>query len=100
MIKHIVMWRLKDDAEGAGKKENQQKMARMLNALPDEIEEIIDFEVGVNFNDSDAAYDVVLYSVFQNSEALNRYQNHPKHLEVAAFVGNVRSERAVVDYEI
>lgn len=100
MVKHIVMWRLKDKTESATKEENKIKMIEMLNGLPQYVEEIIDFEVGGNFNPSDAAYDIVLYSSFESKEALGRYQKHPKHVEVAEFVGKVREDRAVVDYEI
>ena len=99
MVKHIVLWKLKDTAEGFGKIENARRIKSELEALRGKIAEIKALEVGLNFNDSAAAYDVALYSEFESREALDRYQKHPEHVRVAALVNRVREERVVVDYE-
>ncbi len=99
MIKHIVTWKLKDEAEGLTRAENAQRIKTDLEALAGKIPEIKTIEVGINFNDSEAAHDVVLYSEFESRESLNRYQKHPEHVKVAGLIGAVRSERVVVDYE-
>jgi hypothetical protein len=39
MIKHIVMWRLKEFAEGAAKAENALRMKEILETLPVKIPE-------------------------------------------------------------
>jgi hypothetical protein len=70
-----------------------------LEALQDKIKEIRHIEVGININESEQAYDVVLYSEFNSIEDLNIYQNHQEHLRVAEFVGKVREARVVTDYE-
>ncbi|MBK1810592.1 Dabb family protein [Clostridium sp. YIM B02505] len=98
MIKHIVMWKLKDYAEGNDKQFNANEIKIRLEALKDKISEIGKIEVGIN-NNSANSYDVVLYSEFESYESLNSYQNHPSHLEVAAFVKAVNVDRACVDYE-
>ena len=100
MIKHIVMWRLKEEAEGATKAENAQKMKEMLEALKGMIPEIIQIEVGINFLEAPPAYDVALYSEFANVAGLNAYQVHPEHEKCKAFIGKIVCDRAVVDYEI
>lgn len=100
MVKHIVMWTLREEAEGKNKQENVALLKKKLEALPAEIPNILRFEVGLNFNPGDAAYDVVLISAFKNRDALNAYQNHPKHVEVAEFVSLVRDKRAVVDFDV
>lgn len=99
MIKHIVMWRLKESAAGASREENAKKLKQSLEDLKDKIEDIKAIEVGINFNSSPAAFDVVLYSEFDNREGLDAYQNHPEHLKIVDFVGEIRTDRAVVDYE-
>ena len=99
MIKHIVMWRLKDEAAGATKAENAVKLKESLEALKSEIEELKAVDVGINFNPSPAAFDVVLYSEFEDREGLEAYQKHPEHVKIVDFVGEIRSDRAVVDYE-
>jgi hypothetical protein len=100
MIKHVVMWKLKDFAEGAGKKENAEKIKILLEGLNGKIEQIKSCEVGVNINDSDMAYDAVLISKFDDEKALEEYQVHPEHIKVKEFISKVRESRTVVDYVI
>lgn len=95
MIKHIVMWKLKDKND-----ETLNKMKNDLEGLKDKISEIKEIEVGIDFNGSDAAYDVVLYSVFESKEDLDAYQTHPEHVKAGVFIKSVVSNRVVVDYEV
>src|SRR3989304_3262883 len=97
MIKHIVMWKLKGFADGAGKAENARKMKSRLEELKNKIKQIKRIEVGINVIDSKDSYDVVLYSEFESIEDLQSYQKHPEHLKVGDFVGKIRLERRVVD---
>lgn len=100
MIKHIVMWKLKDLAENKSKNENMQIMKNMLESLVDKIAEIEKLEVGLNIGSSEMAYDLVLYSEFKHEAALEVYQKHPEHLKVREFVGKVREKRVIVDYVV
>ena len=101
MIKHIVMWKLKEHAEGLSKLENAQKLKAWLESLPKKITEIKFAEAGINFDESDAAYDVVLYAEFESKEALKDYQGHSEHQRlVKEFLNKVRIEKKVVDYEV
>lgn len=95
MIKHIVMWKLKEE----NKKENAEKIKISLEALKCDIEEIVEIEVGIDINKSDAAYDVALYSTFNSQKDLDAYQVHPKHKEAGIFIKNVVINRIVVDYK-
>lgn len=99
MVKHIVMWKLKEQAAGASAKENAAKLKERLEALQATISEIKEIEVGINFNPGEAACDVVLYSAFESREALEAYQKHPDHVAIVGFVNEIRSTRHVVDYE-
>jgi hypothetical protein len=98
MIKHIVMFKLKESAEGSSKDGNLLKMKSELEALPGKIGEIRFFEVGINFSNTNFAYDLVLNSEFESKEGLFTYQQNPEHLKVAEFVGKVCENRVVVDY--
>ena len=101
MVKHIVMWKLKDYAENASKNDNALKLKNRLEELKDLIPEIQSIEVGINFDTSEAAYDVVLYSEFENKEDLRAYQAHPEHQRlISEFLEHVRIDKKVVDYEI
>lgn len=99
MIKHIVMWKLKDSAEGNTKAQNAVIIQERLEALSAKIPEIKFMEVGININPSEMAYDAVLVSEFASPEDLETYQNHPEHKKVQGFVKAVRETRVVADYE-
>ncbi len=99
MIKHIVMWKLKDFAEGANKEQNARKLKRELEALKNSIPLIGHIEVGINMLPSEAAHDIALYSEFANEKDLDSYQKHPDHIRVADFAAKIRENRVVVDYK-
>ncbi len=98
MIKHIVMFKFKESADGSDKPGNLQMMKAKLEALPSKIDEIKFFEVGVNFSNNGVAYDLVLNSEFESKEALYSYQKNPEHIKVVDFVQKVCDNRVVVDY--
>ena len=100
MIKHIVLWKLKDFAEGATKQQNALKVKAMLEDMRGKISGMLKLEVGLNFETSDSACDISLYSEFTSREALDAYQIHPEHMKVKNFLPLVRTERRVVDYEV
>ncbi len=100
MIKHIVMWKLKAEAEGPTASEPAAEIKRRLEALPAQIPQIVDLEVGFNFNPAAVAMDVCLYSTFESATALQAYQVHPAHVAVKDFIGTVVQRAVVVDYEV
>ncbi len=100
MIKHIVMWTIKEEPGGTTKNEVLPKLRSMLEGLKDSIPAVQKLEVGFNFNTSATAYDIVLYSEFRSREDLDTYQKHPEHVRVGDYIGKVRNLRAVVDYEV
>ena len=93
MIKHIVMWTLKD-------KTDAHKVKTMLEGLKGKVPSIIDIEVGIDVNGSEAAADVVLYSTFASMDDLNAYQHHPEHQAVIPLMQAMTTSRMVADYEI
>jgi 2-methylisocitrate lyase-like PEP mutase family enzyme len=97
-VRHIVMWRLKDEAEGAAKAENALRIKAQLEGLTRLIHQVLCLEVGINQNSSEAAYDVVLYSEFNNQADLEACQKHPEYVRVAEFIEKVQEESRVVDY--
>lgn len=99
MVKHIVFWKLKDEANGMSKAENAAAIKQKLEDLKGKIEGCIKLEVGFDFLHSAESADVVLYSEFESKEALDFYANHPLHKAVMPFIAEARSERRVVDYE-
>lgn len=100
MLKHIVMFRLKEFAEGRSKEENAARLKVLLEFLKEKIHEVESLEVGMNQGKSESASDIVLYSEFEDMQALEVYRKHPEHAKVVDFIGKVCTERRVVDYEI
>ena len=100
MIKHIVLWRLNEDAYGNDKQANAQILKEKLLAMKGKVNGMLKVEVGFNFSNEKDSCDVILYSEFKNKEALYQYQIHPDHEEIKKWLSEVRFERRVVDYEI
>lgn len=101
MVVHLVFWKMKPTApNGKTAVENAQEMVRLLNGLKGVVPELKELSVGVDFNRTDAAWDVALYTTFASKEDLNAYQANADHKKVVAFVVDVVASRAVVDYEI
>lgn len=100
MIKHIVMWKLKDAAEGKTKSENALIIKKLLEELPNKIPQLEKAEVGIGFlnAESDAVSDVVLTAECQTEEDLQAYAVHPDHKKAVNFISKVVAERRVVDY--
>jgi len=99
MITHVVQWKVREEAAGMAKPEILSRLKTELERLPAEIDDILSLTAGINEKPSDAASDIVLLSTFADWDALNRYQAHPAHQDVVAFVKEVVSERRVVDFE-
>ena len=93
MIKHIVMWKLKNKADA-------EIIQDKLEALMGKIPGLLKVEVGIDFSESEQSSDVVLYSELESREALAVYQAHPEHQAVIPLVRAAAVARTVVDYEI
>ena len=100
MIKHIVFWRLNEAAYGNDKQINTKLLQEKLLAMDGKVDGLLKVEVGFDFSNEKDSCDVVLYSEFENKEALHRYQIHPDHEAIKKWLSEVRYERRVVDYEI
>ena len=98
MIKHIVLWKLRE-SEPSGKKAAARELKEALEGLKGKIPQIRTLEVGVNFNPAETASDVSLYTAFESQADLDLYQKHPEHLKVVEVVKRLTAERRVSDYE-
>lgn len=100
MIKHIVMFKLSENADGKTKKENLDIALNMLKNFKELIPVIKDFKAVANSADApNSNYDIALICDFESIDDLNEYQNHPEHLKFGKFITQVRESRACIDYE-
>ncbi len=97
MVKHIVFWKLKASPD---QEANARKMKQLLEGLAGRVPGMRHVEVGIDFERSDAAWDVALYTEFDTREALAAYQDFPEHVAMKGFIASVREHRAVIDYEV
>ena len=97
MIKHIVMWTLKDEAEGADKAINLLKMQALLESCKELVPGILKFEVSLAQPGLECTCDILLYSEFDSVHSLDDYQSHPLHVATKPFIGAVRATRHCMD---
>jgi hypothetical protein len=100
MIKHILLFKIKDGVEGRNKAESIAQAKAMLENLYGKIPGLINIEVGTDFSASPDSVDMALYSEFESREALSVYATHPEHQAVLPFIRSILSERHLIDYEI
>ena len=93
MIKHIVMYTLK---EGVEKTEAVAMIRSVLLPLVGQIPGLTKMEVCQAYQ----GMDYVLYSEFSSREALQDYQKHPLHLQAKAHFGHLLDQRISADYEV
>ena len=92
MLTHIVFWTLKPE----GKDESMRRIKESLEALVGVVPGLLEMRVGENVNGGE--FDLALVSRFESPGALHAYESHPAHLAVRAFVKQVRTARAAVDF--
>lgn len=99
MIKHIVMFKLKE-ADGKTEYENALEAQKRFDNVIAEVKELKKGEVVINSKDApESNYTIALICEFDDIAALNAYQVHPAHVEFGKFIGTVKTERACIDYE-
>ena len=96
MIKHVVIWKIKDPAQKAA---HANAVKRALEALRGHIPGLLNIEVGVDIGYDPQADDVAVYAEFTDRAALSAYQEHALHLNAKAIVSVLVTGRRAVDWE-
>ncbi len=99
MIKHIVIFKLKEFDSSEEKLANAQKVRSKFMELQSIITEIRSYEVGLNIVNSPSSCDLVINSEFDSLDDLKNYQEHPAHLAAVNFNSAYSEKKFVVDYE-
>ena len=98
MVKHMIVWKLKDDIEN--KEATAINIKSALEGLVGKIDGLTKMEIIIDKLPSSSG-DIMMDSEFESNDALMAYQQHPLHVEIAN--GIVRpsvSARLSLDYEV
>ena len=99
MVKHIILWTLKDELSDEEKSTVKREIKAGLEGLADQIPGLLEIHVNIEGLPSSNA-DLMLDSTFADEDALKGYAQHPAHVAVAD--GKVRPYtklRSCLDFE-
>jgi len=100
MVKHMILWQLKDELQGEEKEAVKAGIKQGLEGLAGQIPGLIDIRVQTEGLSSSNA-DVMLDSTFVDEDALKTYASHPAHVKVADNqVRPYTKTRACMDFEV
>ncbi len=100
MVKHVILWQLKDELSAQEKETVKEGMKTGLEGLMGQISGLVEIKVQTDCLAS-SNVDVMLDSVFESEDALKGYAVHPAHVEVAdTKVRPYTKTRACIDFEI
>lgn len=99
MVKHVILWKLKESVAGDEKEKVLCEMKENLEALVGKVPGLTRLEIVIKPLASSNA-DVMLDSDLESEEALKGYQSHPEHVAVAnTYVRPYTEVRLCMDYE-
>ena len=96
MVRHIILWQIKDDADKASVKKNAKEA---LEGLAGKIDGLLSVKVHINGLESSNA-DMMLETSFTDEAALKGYSVHPLHVKAAdTYVRPLTKLRVCLDFE-
>lgn len=98
MIRHIILWKLREDIPECEREACRAEAKRRLESLNGRIDGLIKLRVATAPLDTSSA-DMMLESEFETVGALEGYQTNPLHLEAAGYVRSIVSQRLCLDFE-
>lgn len=100
MIKHVILWTLKNEYSEEEKAQIKLGIKQNLEGLSGKIPGLSEIKVNIDGLSSSNA-DLMLDSTFENVEALKNYAVHPEHVHVAdTYVRPFTATRSCLDFEI
>lgn len=100
MVKHIILWTLKDEFSNTEKQEIKNNIKAGLEGLLGVVPGLTEIKVNINPLPT-SNVDLMLDSSFESFEALKSYANHPAHVDVADnLVRPYTASRSCIDFEV
>jgi hypothetical protein len=100
MIKHIVLWTLKNRENQQSREATAAVIKEKIEGMRGRIPGLLHIEGGIDFTKSADSWDVALYAELESREALTGYHVHPAHEAFKEFIGPSRQQRSLIDYEV
>ncbi len=100
MVKHMIIWTLKEEFNDAQKAEIKEGIKANLESLKGQIPGLVDVKVEINGLASSTG-DCLLDTTFEDAASLSRYSKHPAHVAVAdTYVRPYTAIRSCFDFEV
>ena len=100
MVKHVILWQLKDELSAEQKNAVKAEIKKGLEGLAGKVPGLVEIKVTINGLPTSNA-DLMLDSTLESFEALKGYAVHPAHVAVADGVVRPNTkQRVCLDYEI
>ena len=101
MVKHIILWTLKEELSGTEKESVKKGIKESLEALQGVVPGLLDIEVIIDGRLDSSNADVMLDCTLESEEALKGYAVHPAHVAAAnAKVRPFTAVRSCIDFKI
>lgn len=101
MVKHIILWTLKDTLSADEKENVKAGIKAGLESLKGKIPGLVDIKVNATGRLVSSNADLMLDSTFESAEALKGYAKHPEHVAVAdSKVRPYTAVRSCLDFEM
>ena len=100
MVKHVIIWTLKDEYDENQKLQIKKDIKQGLEGLKGQIPGLINITVNID-NLESSNTDLMLDSEFEDFDALKGYSVHPEHVKIAnTFVRPYTAIRSCFDFEV
>ncbi len=95
MIRHIVLFKFKTGVS----QEEMEAFAQMLSDLKNEVKYVRVLEVSRDIGAKPNSYDLVLNSLFDSMDDVDKYSVHPAHIKALEMVNKLCEPTVKVDYD-
>lgn len=100
MVRHVILWKIKDSFDDKKKAEIKADAKAGLEALKGRVPGLLEMQIHIDGLASSSA-DLMMESAFEDEAALKGYAVHPEHVKVAdSAVRPFMEVRMCLDFEV
>ncbi|WP_304451541.1 Dabb family protein [Nocardiopsis sp. YSL2] len=95
-IRHIALFRWRDDVAPEGVTRVQEHLARLPGAIP----ELRAYSFGPDAGISDGAFDFAVVADVDDEDGFAAYRDHPEHQAALGVIRPMLADRAAIQYTL